>query len=48
MHMALGQAYPNSGGTNRSAIHWDLICDLHEGRVYADGQLCYEAGKFTI
>lgn len=48
MHMALGQAYPNSGGTNRSAIHWDLICDLREGRVYADGRLCYEAGKFTI
>jgi aminopeptidase len=48
MHMALGQAYPNSGGTNTSALHWDLICDLREGRVYADGQLCYEAGKFTI
>ena len=48
MHMALGQSYPNSGGLNRSALHWDLICDLREGRVYADGELCYEGGKFTI
>jgi aminopeptidase len=48
MHMALGQAYPNSGGKNRSALHWDLICDLREGQVFADGQLCYAGGKFTI
>jgi aminopeptidase len=48
MHLALGQTYPNTGGTNRSAIHWDLISDLREGRVYADGQLCYEAGRFTV
>ena len=48
MHVALGQAYPDSGGTNRSALHWDLICDLHEGRVYADGELCYADGRFTI
>ncbi len=48
MHLALGQSYPASGGRNRSALHWDLICDLRAGRVYADGQLCYEAGRFTI
>jgi aminopeptidase len=48
MHMALGQAYLNTGGTNNSALHWDLICDLREGRVYADGELCYEGGRFTV
>ncbi|MFN8514876.1 MAG: aminopeptidase [Chloroflexia bacterium] len=48
MHMALGQAYLNTGGTNHSALHWDLICDLREGQVYADGELCYEKGRFTI
>lgn len=48
MHMALGQSYPNSGGVNRSALHWDLICDLRAGQVYADGRLCYEAGRFMI
>lgn len=48
MHMALGRAYPDTGGRNVSALHWDLICDLREGEVYADGELCYSAGKFKI
>jgi aminopeptidase len=48
MHVALGKSYPDTGGVNDSAIHWDMICDLHAGRVYADGELCYEAGRFVI
>jgi aminopeptidase len=48
MHMALGRSYPETGGKNESAIHWDIVTDLHEGKVYADGQLCYEAGHFRI
>lgn len=48
MHMALGASLPESGGVNESGLHWDMVCDLREGKVYADGQLCYEAGKFTI
>ena len=48
MHMALGRAYPETGGQNKSALHWDMICDLREGKVYADGELCYENGKFTF
>ena len=48
MHMALGRSYPETGGKNESALHWDMICDLREGRVYADGELCYEGGKFTV
>ncbi len=48
MHMALGAAYKDSGGTNESGLHWDIVCDLREGRVYADGELCYENGKFII
>jgi aminopeptidase len=48
MHMALGESYPETGGKNESGLHWDMVCDLHEGKVYADGQLCYEHGKFTI
>ena len=47
MHFALGASYPESGGRNQSAIHWDLIKDLRtEGRVYADGSLIYETGRF--
>jgi len=47
MHFALGASYPECGGRNKSAIHWDLIKDLRtEGRVLADGELIYEQGKF--
>jgi aminopeptidase len=37
VHLALGRSYPETGGTNESAIHWDLICDLRKGgRLTAD------------
>jgi aminopeptidase len=48
MHLAPGWAYPESGGTNESNLHWDLVCDLREGEVYADEELCYEKGQFLI
>lgn len=48
MHMALGESYPETGGKNESGLHWDMVCDLRQGKVYADGELCYEAGKFII
>ncbi len=48
MHMALGASYPETGGENESGLHWDMICDLREGKVYADGELCYEEGKFVL
>ena len=31
VHLALGRSYPETGGTNESVVHWDLICDLREG-----------------
>ena len=46
MHFALGASYPETGGNNKSAIHWDMVKDLREGRVYADGDLVYEKGRF--
>lgn len=49
VHMALGNAYPESGGKNRSAIHWDILKDMRkEGEIYADGKLFYKNGKFLI
>ena len=39
VHLALGRSYPETGGVNRSALHWDLICDLRQGgRLTADGE----------
>jgi len=47
IHLALGTAYPETGGLNRSALHWDLICDLRSSsEVYADGELVYRDGQF--
>jgi aminopeptidase len=47
LHLALGTAYPECGGTNRSALHWDMICDLRSGsEVFADGELIYRDGRF--
>jgi aminopeptidase len=47
VHVALGRSYPETGGTNMSALHWDLICDLREGgRLTADGQVIQENGHF--
>ncbi len=49
MHLALGASYPATGGKNVSSIHWDLVKDLkREGKVYADGDLVFENGKFII
>ena len=28
VHFAVGRSYPETGGTNESAVHWDMICDL--------------------
>jgi aminopeptidase len=36
VHLALGRSYPETGGTNESAIHWDLIC--RPDRLTADGE----------
>ena len=46
IHMALGAAYPSTGGKNVSAIHWDMVKDMWKGKVYADGDLIYLNGKF--
>ena len=45
VHLALGQSYPETGGVNASALHWDLIVDTRtDGRITADGRLVMENG----
>ena len=47
VHLALGKSYPETGGVNVSALHWDLVTDLRSGgEVYADGELVYRDGEF--
>jgi len=48
VHLALGRSYPETGGTNVSALHWDLICDLRAGgTLSADGEVLLRDGVFT-
>lgn len=48
-HMALGAGYPETGSSNQSAIHWDMICDLRQGgEIWVDDELLYKDGRFTI
>lgn len=48
-HMALGMGYPETGSQNKSAVHWDLICDLRDGgEIWVDDELIYRNGKFVI
>ena len=48
-HLALGAGYPETGSRNESAIHWDMVSDLRQGgRIWVDGQLLYQDGRFVI
>lgn len=56
VHMALGAAYPDTGGKNQSGLHWDMILDLRPPsgpgaargarEVFADGEVIYRDGRF--
>jgi aminopeptidase len=49
VHMAVGMGFPETGSKNKSAIHWDMICDLRQGgEVWVDGMLFAKDGEFTI
>ncbi|MDQ2683412.1 MAG: aminopeptidase [Chloroflexota bacterium] len=49
VHMAIGAGYPETGSVNKSAVHWDMICDLRKGgELRADGDLLMKDGKFVV
>jgi aminopeptidase len=49
VHIALGRAYSECGGSNQSAIHWDIVKDLRqEGAVFLDGKQITEKGRLVI
>jgi aminopeptidase len=46
-HLALGASYPESGGKNVSALHWDMVGNLRRGgRIEADGKVISQEGRF--
>ena len=49
VHLALGASYPETGGINQSALHWDMICDLRKsGEVWVDDTLFLKDGKILV
>ncbi len=53
-HIALGRAYPECGGINQSAIHWDIVKDLRPGpsrtggAVYVDGKAVLDGAQLHL
>jgi aminopeptidase len=49
IHLALGGGYPETGSTNQSAIHWDMLVNMREGgTISADGEVIYRDGAFIF
>jgi len=49
VHLALGASYPESGGKNESALHWDMVCDLRAGgSIVVDGDELQRDGRFVV
>jgi aminopeptidase len=49
VHLAIGMSYPESGGVNESAVHWDMVCDLRQGgTITVDGDELQRDGTFVV
>lgn len=54
-HAAVGAGYPESGNTNESGLHWDMVCDLRPhanqsrgGTITVDGEVISRDGQFLF
>jgi aminopeptidase len=49
VHLAIGMSYPETGGENSSAVHWDMVCDLRRGgSITVDGVELQRDGRFLV
>ncbi len=48
IHLALGYAFKDCLGKNKSAVHADIVKDMRKGNIFIDNQLVYKNGKFSI
>jgi aminopeptidase len=47
VHFALGAGYPETGNTNQSGLHWDMVVDLRRGGyIEVDGVRLNVDGRF--
>ncbi len=48
VHFAIGAGYPETGNTNESGLHWDMVVDLRKGGfIEIDEQKINVDGRFT-
>jgi aminopeptidase len=55
-HAAVGAGYPESGSTNESGLHWDMVCEMRPsaalkrpgGTITADGEVFHRDGQFLV
>ncbi len=56
-HAAVGAGYPESGNSNESGLHWDMVCDLRPpeggaagsgGTITVDGEVISQDGRFVF
>ena len=49
IHCAFGMAYTECKGTNKSALHWDIVKDLRKyGKIIADNKVVQRNGKWLV
>jgi len=50
VHLALGNGFPDLGGTNESRVHWDIVKDLRVAgtRIELDGEVVQQDGAWLI
>ena len=48
IHLALGMAYKDNGGGNDSAIHWDIVKDMHKAKIILDRKPIQVNGNWKI
>lgn len=53
-HAAVGAGYPESGCSNESGLHWDMVCELRPrlgspgGTISADNEVFHHHGRFVV
>jgi aminopeptidase len=49
IHLAIGAGFPFLGGTNESAVHWDIVKELRNGgEIWLDGELVQQNGAWQF
>ncbi|MDQ2983261.1 MAG: aminopeptidase [Actinomycetota bacterium] len=49
VHLALGRGFEKLGGTNESAVHWEMVKEMRkDGQLSCDGEVVQRDGRWLI